>query len=1207
MAAEFATPEKIAFFLHHTSGVICAPITARAGPRARPRRRWSPHNTESQRTAFLVTRRLPPRHHHRHLGRRPGRHHPGARRPGHPARRPRPARPHLPARGPRGRRAQAGRPHRGRRRPGPHGRAATRPACCARSSTRRRTDMARLPELERFAERARPAAHLDRRPHPLPAPDREARPAGRRGPHPHRSGATSPATPTSRCSTASSTSPSCGATSQGEDDVLVRVHSECLTGDVFGSLRCDCGPQLDAAMQPHRRGGPRRRRLPAGPRGPGHRHRPQDPGLRAAGRRATTPSTPTSTLGLPVDSREYGIGAQILVDLGITTMRLHDQQPGQVRRPRGLRPRDRRAGAARDRARTPRTSRYLRTKRERMGHLLEGLDDVLVTPREASRWRVTRGDRVRRAGARRRRRRAARRRRVRPVQRPRHAAAARRRARAGLAALRRRRRRRRRGVGAGRLRDPARRPRRSPTSGRVDAVIASAASSGARPPTTSIVAGECAAGIQQVQLDTGVPVVFGVLTTENLDQALARSEGAGGHNVGEEARRAAVEMARRSPGRRVRGRLPDAATTGRRAEARPAQGLAREGHPRAVRGGRPRASRRSSDGRLQGDHRRPPRRRRAHPAPAGDPAATWPRASSTSASPAGTGSRRPASDVVSLGELQLLEGDGAARSASSWPCPSDSPCDRVEDLPDGRAGVDRVPRAHPALLRRSRASRPTSASPTAPPRPRSPTSSTASSTSPRPAGRCGPPACKIIDTILTSYTELIANPAAYDDPDKRHAMDQLHTLLDGVLEARGKVLVKLNVGEADLDAVIALAAVDEVADGLEAVRRRRLRGRDGGRRRRDDQHADPRAQGRRRHRHHRAPARPRSSTDVRRRARGTGRRRSTSPRAAARCDGDDGTSAVRSTAPPIADGTRTIEVGHRGATSTSSPAASAAGRRPGSSRSDRRELEPSRLEPARRLRADPRRRPAAATKARRSWARASWRRAGSCLAEPAARRPRRRRPWRRWRRWASSRSGGSAATGGWRPARRGPWRGWRRPRPRGHRPGAARRTSAICWANSSAAARSSGVSSGRGRAHPARRRRPGAAAAGSTGGAGVGRRRAVDGMLAPGCPEAHVARRYRRRGRRRRRRDRRPARLWTRSAPLVPYGGQLQGSGVARRRLRPGSCPHPATVRASGFDGRSGSALRGRRLPRRPFVVFGRRRVGRVRMEAMRTEESAHR
>ena len=61
---------------------------------------------------------------------------------------------------------------------------------------------------------------------------------------------------------------------------------------------------------------------------------------------------------------------------------------------------------------------------------------------------------------------------------------------------------------------------------------------------------------------------------------------------------------------------------------------------------------------------------------------------------------------------------------------------------------------------------------------------------------------RILDTILTSYTELIANKAAYDDPAKRHAMHQLHTLLQGTLEARGKVLVKLNVGEADLDKVI---------------------------------------------------------------------------------------------------------------------------------------------------------------------------------------------------------------------------------------------------------------------------------------------------------------------------------------------------------------------------------------------------------------------
>ena len=63
---------------------------------------------------------------------------------------------------------------------------------------------------------------------------------------------------------------------------------------------------------------------------------------------------------------------------------------------------------------------------------------------------------------------------------------------------------------------------------------------------------------------------------------------------------------------------------------------------------------------------------------------------------------------------------------------------------------------------------------------------------------------KIIDTLLTSFTEIIANRESYENPDKRHAMEQLKTLLDGVLEARGKVLVKLNVSKAALDAVIAI-------------------------------------------------------------------------------------------------------------------------------------------------------------------------------------------------------------------------------------------------------------------------------------------------------------------------------------------------------------------------------------------------------------------
>ncbi len=61
---------------------------------------------------------------------------------------------------------------------------------------------------------------------------------------------------------------------------------------------------------------------------------------------------------------------------------------------------------------------------------------------------------------------------------------------------------------------------------------------------------------------------------------------------------------------------------------------------------------------------------------------------------------------------------------------------------------------------------------------------------------------RIIDTILVSFTELIANPAAYADPPKRHAMSQIQTLLEGTLEARGRVLVKLNVAGVDLDRVI---------------------------------------------------------------------------------------------------------------------------------------------------------------------------------------------------------------------------------------------------------------------------------------------------------------------------------------------------------------------------------------------------------------------
>ena len=82
------------------------------------------------------------------------------------------------------------------------------------------------------------------------------------------------------------------------------------------------------------------------------------------------------------------------------------------------------------------------------------------------------------------------------------------------------------------------------TSGKVDAVICLGCVIRGETTHYELVAGEAAAGIQQVQLATGVPVAFGILTTEDEAQALARSEGPGGHNVGEDAAVVAVEMAR---------------------------------------------------------------------------------------------------------------------------------------------------------------------------------------------------------------------------------------------------------------------------------------------------------------------------------------------------------------------------------------------------------------------------------------------------------------------------------------------------------------------------------------------------------------------------------------------------------------------------------------------------------------------------------------
>src|SRR5579871_4571321 len=151
----------------------------------------------------------------------------------------------------------------------------------------------------------------------------------------------------------------------GVPDVLVRVHSECLTGDVFGSLRCDCGDQLERAMsQIAQEGRGVVLYLSQEGRGIGLLNKLRAYELQEKGLDTVDANL---ALGLPIDSRDYGVGYQILADLGLSSIRILTNNPRKIEGLEGF--------GLTVTEQVPIEAEpnffnadYLRTKRERLGH-----------------------------------------------------------------------------------------------------------------------------------------------------------------------------------------------------------------------------------------------------------------------------------------------------------------------------------------------------------------------------------------------------------------------------------------------------------------------------------------------------------------------------------------------------------------------------------------------------------------------------------------------------------------------------------------------------------------------------------------------------------------------------------------------------------------------------------------------------------------------